>query len=299
MILLDGKSSSSAQKACVTAAARALNRRGIQPCLAAILVGNNPASESYVGGKRRAAEACGIVSELFRLPASTAIASLIRLIQKLNRRKNVHGILLQLPLPSGLPEQTAIEAISPDKDVDGLHPRNLGNLAANRPVFVPCTPKGVLHLLDHHKISVEGKHVVVVGRSRLVGRPLALLLLVRNATVTICHSRTSDLKILTRQADILVAAAGKKHLIDASFVRRGAVVVDVGIHVETSVDGKKIFAGDVHPGVAKIAAALSPVPGGVGPETVAQLLANTILAASRQLNPRAKRNFDRTHLHRL
>lgn len=299
MLTLDGRRSSSALKIDVAAAAAFLNKRGVRPCLAAILVGHNPASESYVAGKRKAAEGCGVASELHRLPATASLSRLMALLRKLNKQKSVHGILLQLPLPDHLDEQTAIGQISPGKDVDGLHPENLGLLAAGRPRFVPCTPKGVAHILDFYKIPVEGREVVVVGRSRLVGRPLALLLLARHATVTLCHTRTRNLPAVTRRAEILIAAAGKKHLITRRHVRSGAVVIDVGIHVTPGPDGKKVFAGDVAPDVSGVARALSPVPGGVGPETIAQLLANTVLAASSCLNPHDLRTFNRAYLQRL
>ena len=213
MRLLDGKKSSAALRADVAKAAEFLARRRIRPCLAAILVGRHPASESYVAGKRRAAEGCGIVTELHRLPGSTTPQKLNALIGKLNRNKSVHGILLQLPLPDHLDEDAAIRRIDPAKDIDGLHPENLGLLASGRPRFVPCTPRGVVHLLDYYKIPLEGRRAVIVGRSRLVGKPLALLLILRHATVTVCHSRTRNLAEVTRQADVLIAAAGKRHLI--------------------------------------------------------------------------------------
>lgn len=299
MKLLDGRKSSAAVRANVSAAADFLIRRGVKPCLAAVLVGHNPASESYVAGKRKAAETCGIDSVLHRLPASASLPRLIRLLDRLNRAPRVDGILLQLPLPAHLDEQQALLRISPLKDVDGLHPQNLGLLAAGRPRFSPCTPKGVIHILDYYKIPIEGKEIAVVGRSRLVGRPLALLLIHRNATVTVCHTRTRRLTEVTRRAEIVIAAAGKKHLITARHLKPGAVVIDVGIHVSAGPGGKKIFAGDVAPAARSVARALSPVPGGVGPETIAQLLANTVLAASHRLAPRDARTFQRTHLHRL
>ncbi|MBI4180221.1 bifunctional 5,10-methylenetetrahydrofolate dehydrogenase/5,10-methenyltetrahydrofolate cyclohydrolase [bacterium] len=299
MKILDGRASSAAAREAVSRAALFLRKRGIHPRLAAILVGRNPASESYVAGKRRAAKSCGIDSLLFRLPASTSQSGLHALIGRLNRRRDVHGILLQLPLPARLSAEEALVRISPEKDVDGLHPENLGRLAAGVPRFVPCTPKGVLHLLDFFRVPVEGKHVVIVGRSRLVGRPLALLFIHRNATVTVCHSRTRRLAQQTRRADILVAAAGRKHLIRASHVQKGAVVVDVGIHVSVSPSGAKRFHGDVSPSVRRAAGVLSPVPGGVGPETVAQLLANTVRAAARCLAAKHAGSFERSHLHRL
>lgn len=297
--LLDGRKSSAAQREVVAQAAAFLRRRRIRPRLAAILVGHNPASESYVAGKRKAALACGIDSELHRLPSSASQSKLESLINRLNRNSSVHAILLQLPLP-GLDEQSAIHRISPLKDVDGLHPENQGLLVAGRPRFVPCTPKGVAHLLDFYKVPIAGRQVVIVGRSRLVGRPLALLMLLRNATVTVCHSKTRRLHAVTRGAEILIAAAGKKYLITPKHVRRGAVVVDVGIHVVSGRRaGQKIFSGDVSPSVGKIAGAISPVPGGVGPETVAQLLANTVRAAAQYLKAHDIRTFQRAYLQRL
>lgn len=299
MKLLDGRVSAAAVRRSAARSADFLRRRGVKPCLAAILVGENPASESYVSQKRRAAESCGILSALHRLPAAASQSRLHGLIDRLNRQSSVHGILLQLPLPKSLNTDAALARILPQKDVDGLHPENMGLLASGSPRFVPCTPQGVLHLLDFFKIPVEGRRVVVVGRSRLVGRPLALLFVHRNATVTVCHTRSRRLAEELRRADILVAAAGKKHLIRKNHVRRGAVVVDVGIHVSAGRGGRKRFDGDVSPSVRKIAGALSPVPGGVGPETVAQLLANTIRAASRSLSPHDQRTFERSHLQRL
>lgn len=298
MKILDGRASSAAQRVAVTDAVSMIRRCGVRPRLDVVLVGNDPASESYVSGKQKAAQSCGIESRLHRLPASVPFPKLIALIDRLNRARFVHGILLQLPLPDGLDEDAAIYRISPLKDVDGLHPENLGLLAAGRRRFVSCTPKGIVHLLDYHGIGIDGREVVVVGRSRLVGRPLALLLIQRHATVTVCHTRTRRLASVTRRADILVVAAGRKHIITARHVRPGAVVVDVGIHV-TTVGGKKKFAGDVSPSVARVAGALSPVPCGVGPETVAQLLVNTALAAAQTLSPRHARSFRRTHLQRL
>ncbi len=299
MKLLDGKASSSAMRANVADAASFLKSHGVSPCLAAVLVGDNPASSAYVASKQKQAEGCGMVSRLIHLPASTPQSHLLSVIDRLNRDRAVHGILLQLPLPDHLNEDAALFRISPLKDVDGLHPENQGLLAAGSPRFVPCTPKGVLHLLDFYQVPVEGREVVVVGRSRLVGRPLALLFLIRHATVTVCHSRTKNLAAVTRRADVLIAAAGKKHLISPRHVKPRAVVVDVGIHVSQGAAGKKIFAGDVSPRVVSVAGALSPVPGGVGPETVAQLLANTVRAASFRLSPHDLRTFNRAHLHRL
>jgi len=299
LLILDGRASSSAMRDGVARAAAFLRSHGVRPCLAAVLVGRNPASESYVAGKRKAAAACGIDSCLYRLPQRVAQSKLSAILRRLNRAAAVHGILLQLPLPHHLDEDMAIDQISHRKDVDGLHPLNQGYLAAGRPAFVPCTPKGVMHLLDFHNIPIIGRRVVVVGRSRLVGRPLALLLVSRHATVTICHSRTRRMADITRQADILIVAAGKKHMLTSRHVRPGAVVVDVGIHVLRPAGRPARFSGDVAPSVRAVAGALSPVPGGVGPETVAQLLANTVRAAAGSLDPHAARTFEHSLLHRL
>lgn len=267
---------------------RLREERGVVPGLAALLVGDNPASAVYVRSKRRACQEVGIRAETFHLPADTSQEELEALIARLNEDPTFHGILLQLPLPPHLDERRALHRIHPDKDVDGLHPVNMGRLMEGHPVFVPCTPAGVRELLLRSGISPEGKHVVVVGRSNLVGKPLAVLLVQKmpgaNATVTVCHTGTPDLAAFTRQADILVAAVGRPGTVTAEMVREGAVVVDVGINRvpdPASPQGYRLVGDVDFPAVAEKASAITPVPGGVGPLTVAMLLHNTLLSARR------------------
>ncbi len=261
-------------------------QRDVTPGLAAVLVGDDPASAIYVRNKGRACAEAGIFSETFHLPADTSQERLLELIAQLNADARFHGILTQLPLPSHIDEDTVIEAVSPAKDVDGLHPFNLGKLLQGSPRFIPGTPAGVQQLLLRHGYDPAGQRVVVCGRSNIVGKPLAALLMQRreggNATVTVCHTRTADLPEITRQADILVAAVGQPRAITADMVRDGAVVVDVGINrVEDSTSRRGYrLAGDVDFGpVSEKAAAITPVPGGVGPMTIAMLLVNTLTAA--------------------
>jgi methylenetetrahydrofolate dehydrogenase (NADP+)/methenyltetrahydrofolate cyclohydrolase len=253
---------------------------GIQPTLAVVLVGEDPASQIYVRNKKRAADDVGIASRDFLFPAGCSQAELTETIRMINADPSVHGILLQLPLPKGLDENEAVNAIAPAKDADGLHPMSLGNLLAGKPSMVPCTPGGCLEILDHYGIPLEGAEAVVVGRSRLVGKPLAQLLLARNATVTMCHTRTRDLAAHCRRADILCVAAGRPHFITGDMVKAGAVIIDVGVN---RLDTGKL-AGDVDfESASKQARAITPVPGGVGLMTVAMLMKNTLLAATRQL----------------
>ncbi|MDR5694990.1 MAG: bifunctional methylenetetrahydrofolate dehydrogenase/methenyltetrahydrofolate cyclohydrolase FolD [Armatimonadota bacterium] len=256
-----------------------VQKHGISPCLAALLVGDDPVSSLYV---RRKAEACGRVgirSETFRLPREIHEEEILALIADLNRRSDVHGILVQLPLPPHLREEVVTSAILPEKDVDGLHPMNVGYLFLGRPRMVPATPRGILELLRWAGVEVRGKEAVVVGRSPIVGRPTAALLLSQHATVTICHSRTTELSAHTRRAEILVVAAGRPRLIRGEMVKPGAVVIDVGVN---RVDGKLV--GDVDfAEVVEVASAITPVPGGVGPMTIAMLLRNTLQAALAQL----------------
>jgi methylenetetrahydrofolate dehydrogenase (NADP+)/methenyltetrahydrofolate cyclohydrolase len=256
---------------------------GGPPCLCVVLVGEDPASQSYVRGKDKAARACGIESRQIRLPATTSEAELLRLIDQLNRDPGVHGLLVQLPLPDAIDPARIALAIDPAKDVDGLHPLNAGRLLANEPAPVPCTPKGCIYVLDHHGIPIEGANAVVIGRSEIVGKPVALLLLHRNATVTICHSRTKNLPEIVSRAEILVAAIGKPRFIQGDWIRTGAAVIDVGVN---RVDGKLI--GDVDFETANgRAGLLTPVPGGVGLLTVAMLLRNTVEAFEAQALRRA------------
>ncbi|MCS7206462.1 MAG: bifunctional methylenetetrahydrofolate dehydrogenase/methenyltetrahydrofolate cyclohydrolase FolD [Dehalococcoidia bacterium] len=259
---------------------------GFPPGLAAVLIGDNPASAIYVRNKQRACQEVGIYTETFTLPTMASIQETLALIQRLNGDARFHGILVQLPLPPHLDERKVLEAIDPKKDIDGLHPFNAGRLLAGTPVFVPCTPAGIQELLLRSGYSPEGQHVVICGRSNIVGKPLAVLLMQKtkgaNATVTLCHTGTRDLPAITRQADILVAAIGQPRFIKAYMVKPGAVVVDVGINrvPSPSQPGRSILVGDVDfEGVAERAEAITPVPGGVGPLTVAMLLVNTLKAA--------------------
>jgi methylenetetrahydrofolate dehydrogenase (NADP+)/methenyltetrahydrofolate cyclohydrolase len=253
--------------------------RGVTPTLAVVLVGGDPASHVYVGHKRRAADAVGITARDELYPQGLQQHALEDLLGRLSADPAVHGILLQLPLPKGLDEAAALVCIAPDKDVDGLHPTNLGRLLAGEPGTVPCTPAGCLEILDHYGVKLEGAEVVVVGRSRLVGKPLAQLLLARHATVTMCHTRTRDLAAHTRRADVLCVAAGRPRMITGDMVKEGAWVIDVGVN--RMPDGK--LAGDVDlASVEPRAAGVTPVPGGVGLMTIAMLLKNTLAAAERQ-----------------
>ena len=274
--------------------------RGVRASLAAVRVGEDPASAVYVKNKIRACEEVGIRSEHHALPESTTTSELLDLIVSLNSRDDVDGILTQLPLPAGIDETAIIEAIDPAKDVDGFHPVNAGKLAMGRPVFVPCTPAGVIELLDDSAIELRGANACVVGRSQIVGRPMAQLLLQRDATVTICHSRTRDLAAVTRTADLLVVAIGRAGVIRGEHIKPGAVVIDVGMNkvsddsVVRSLFGREAdkrlevvekrgftLVGDVHPAeVAEVAGKLTPVPGGVGLLTVAMLMKNTLKAAT-------------------
>ncbi|MCL2567852.1 MAG: bifunctional methylenetetrahydrofolate dehydrogenase/methenyltetrahydrofolate cyclohydrolase FolD [Oscillospiraceae bacterium] len=249
---------------------------GLHPGLAVVVVGDNPASRIYVDSKKKDCAVCGIKSEEIALPADAGEEKLLAVIAELNQRPDIHGILVQLPLPEGYSEQKVIQAIAPEKDVDAFHLINVGRIMVGNYAFLPCTPAGVMELLDHYGIDPKGKHCVVVGRSDIVGKPQAMMMLHRHATVTICHSRTPDLSAITRQADILVAAVGKVNLITADMVKPGAVVVDVAMNRDEN--GK--LCGDVDfANVEPIASYITPVPGGVGPMTRAMLLENTLTAA--------------------
>lgn len=252
---------------------------GVTPTLAAVLVGDDPASEVYVRNKRRDCEEVGIASVLEKLPVETTEAELLAVIDELNKDSRIHGILVQLPLPKQISTESVLEAVRPEKDVDAFHPENVGRLVQGRPVFLPCTPHGVVELLKRNNIATAGKHVVVVGRSDIVGKPLSIMLAQKgaDATVTICHSRTAGLPSVTRLADILVVAIGRANFITADMVRPGATVIDVGIN-----RGEKGLVGDVdYEGVSQVAGAITPVPGGVGPLTRVMLLVNTLTAARR------------------
>lgn len=252
------------------------------PELHVVRLGDDPASLSYVRLKDRRARELGLGSTVHALPAETTEAELLALVARLNADPAVSGILVQLPLPAHVRESRVLEAISPEKDVDGFHPEQVGRLWTNQPALPPCTPQGILALLAHYGVPVAGKRAVIVGRSNIVGKPLAALLLRADATVTVAHSRTPDLAAVAREADLLFVAVGRKHLVTPDMVKPGAVVIDVGNTWETVEGGKDRVFGDVHPDVAEVASALTPVPGGVGPMTVAQLLANTVTAAERQ-----------------
>jgi methylenetetrahydrofolate dehydrogenase (NADP+)/methenyltetrahydrofolate cyclohydrolase len=256
------------------------DRTGVVPALAVVLVGEFAPSKIYVRNKKRAAAEAGIASVDHVYPEGLSQKELLELLARLNADPSVHGILLQLPLPEGLDEDQAVAAIAPEKDVDGFHPMNLGRLLAGRPGVLPCTPAGVMEILDHYGVELRGAEAVVVGRSRIVGKPLAQLLLARHATVTICHTRTRDLAAHCRRAEVLCVAAGRPHVITGEMVKAGAVVVDVGIN--RLPDGKLV--GDVEfESAGRVASAITPVPGGVGPMTVAMLMKNTLSAARRQL----------------
>ena len=250
---------------------------GITPGLAVILVGDDPASKIYLKHKENACRDAGFFSREFRLPQETLESELLAAIQELNQNESTHGILVQLPLPRHLNSATIIEAIDPQKDVDGFHPYNLGRLFTGNPYHMACTPRGILELMDRHAITIEGKEAVIVGRSTIVGKPLALLLLNRHATVTICHTRTRNLSEVTKRAEILIAAAGKPEIIGADMVSNGAVVIDVGIN---RMDDGHLVGDVAFSEVFEKASFITPVPGGVGPMTIAMLLVNTLKAAS-------------------
>ncbi|HKV45793.1 MAG TPA: bifunctional 5,10-methylenetetrahydrofolate dehydrogenase/5,10-methenyltetrahydrofolate cyclohydrolase [bacterium] len=277
--ILDGRALAQTRRGALAERVAAFTaRQRVAPCLAAVLVGADPASRMYVESKARAAGHAGIRSETFHLPGEASPEEYLALIDDLNRRRDVHGILPQLPLPPQIDPHTVFERIHPDKDVDGLSPVNAGRLALGRPRLAPCTPLGILALIDHAGAHLEGAECVIVGRSNIVGKPTALLILARHATVTICHSKTTDLGAHTRRAEVLVSAVGHPRLIGKELVRPGAIVIDVG---NGHIDGKLV--GDVDfESVQMVAGAITPVPGGVGPMTIAMLLENTLIAARMQ-----------------
>ncbi|KFO66288.1 5,10-methylene-tetrahydrofolate cyclohydrolase [Smithella sp. SCADC] len=262
-------------------------KTGIVPGLAVVLVGEDPASQVYVGKKAKACAEVGFLSREYKLPAETSEAKLLSLINDLNKDHLIHGILVQLPLPEQISTEKIIAAIDPHKDVDGFHPYNVGGLVTGSPLFIPCTPRGIMELIARTGIDLKGKEAVVVGRSNIVGKPIALLLLAQHATVTICHSRTKDLPSVTRRADVLIAAIGKPQMIKANMVKEGAVVIDVGVN--RLENGK--LAGDVDFNeVAPKASYITPVPGGVGPMTIAMLMKNTLDAARNKVSKSKLRN---------
>ena len=273
--VIDGKALAAKCKARVAKEVEGLSRR---PGLAVIIVGDDPASRTYVNSKRKDCDECGIYSEEYALPADAGQGALMEIIESLNGRSDIDGILCQLPLPGGYDEEAVLLAIDPDKDVDGFHPINVGRLSTGQPCFAPCTPAGVMEMLKEYGVDPKGKECVVVGRSNIVGKPMAMLLLSAHGTVTVCHSRTPDLGTVCRRADILVAAVGKRNLITADMVKEGAVVIDVAMNRNEA--GK--LCGDVdYPAVAEKASLITSVPGGVGPMTRAMLMVNTLEAARR------------------
>lgn len=277
--VIDGKAIAEQVKAEVAAEVERLKGQGITPGLAVVLVGEDPASQVYTSNKERTARELGMHSVLHRLPATTSQAELDALVDELNADPAIHGILVQSPLPKGLSMDAIIRRIKPEKDVDGFHPENVGKLWQGEEALVACTPAGVMVMLEKMGIDPAGKHAVVVGRSNIVGKPMAALLLKKHATVTICHSRTPDLKETCRKADILVAAIGRLQMITGEYVKPGAVVIDVGINPVPGFKSK--IRGDVeYDSAASVAGAITPVPGGVGPMTIALLMANTVKAAS-------------------
>jgi methylenetetrahydrofolate dehydrogenase (NADP+)/methenyltetrahydrofolate cyclohydrolase len=295
--ILDGTSIASDIRREVASDVKAMAAAGMRPGLAVVLVGHNPASEIYVRGKVKACEEVGIYGEQHSPSESSTTAELLALIETLNRRNEIDGILVQLPLPPQVDSKKVLLAVDPAKDVDGFHPMNVGYLSTQRPGLVPCTPAGVMEILQRSHIPIAGQDAVVVGRSDIVGKPAAMLLLNANATVTVCHSKTRDLPAVCRRADILIAAIGRAGMITRDFVKPGATVIDVGMNKVTDpAEFQRLFAGnakreqtfhakgstlvgDVHPEVAEVAAALTPVPGGVGPLTIAMLMTNTVALA--------------------
>jgi methylenetetrahydrofolate dehydrogenase (NADP+)/methenyltetrahydrofolate cyclohydrolase len=287
-MVLDGKKLAAEMRQEMAADVLVLKQHGVTPGLGVILVGDNPASRSYVSAKEKACEETGLYSREITMPATASKAEILDAVQALNDDPAIHGILVQLPLPETAMEQAVINAIDPDKDVDGFHPVNVGRMTLGLPAFIPCTPHGVLHMLSRGGFPPAGKHVVVVGRSNIVGRPLANLLSMKNAlgnaTVTLCHTGTPDIGRFTREADIVIAAAGRPDTITVDMVREGVVVIDVGVNRIADPSKKSGFrlVGDVaYDDVAKKAAAITPVPGGVGPMTITMLLYNIILSAKR------------------
>lgn len=295
--ILEGKRTADQIKQEVLAEVRRIAPRGVVPGLAAVLVGDDPASQLYVSSKTRTCQELGMYSELVRLPGETTTDQLLEVVRRLNHDDRVDGILVQLPLPKGVDEKKILDAIDPEKDVDGFHPVNVGRLVAGEACLAPCTPLGILEMLKREGVPLKGAEAVVVGRSNIVGKPMALLLLHQHATVTICHSRTRDLPAVCRRADILIAAIGRPAMITRDYIREGAVVVDVGINrIETEAQVVDLFGegsprletfrkrgstvvGDVHPrDPIGLAAAVTPVPGGVGPLTIAHLMKNTLTA---------------------
>ncbi len=277
--IIDGKAIATKMRQAIATDAEALKARGTTPGLAVVLVGEDPASRVYVSMKEKACSQAGIFSDEHKLPAATTEAQLLALIDELNRDERIDGILVQLPLPDHIDESKVLEAISPAKDVDGFHPYNVGRLVTGNPLFQPCTPYGVMKMLEYSGVDLAGKEVVVVGRSNIVGKPVALMCLAKHATVTLCHSRTRDLAEQVRRADVVIAAVGRPEMIKGDWIKKGAVVIDVGVNRV----GEKKLVGDVEFESAKEqASAITPVPGGVGPMTITMLLYNTVESAKRR-----------------
>ena len=283
-VIIDGKQIALDVRSSVAEKVAALKEKGIVPCLAVILVGENPASVSYVTGKRKALAEAGMLDRSVELPESTTEAELLALIDELNKDSSVHGILVQLPLPAHISEDKVIMAISPEKDVDGFHPINVGNLVIGKKAYLPCTPHGIIVLLERMGIETSGKHAVVIGRSNIVGKPVSLLLVRKdtNCTVTICHTGTKNMAEITRQADILIAAVGRAGTVTADMVKEGAVVIDVGVNRipdSTKKSGFRLVGDCDFDTVKEKASYITPVPGGVGPMTIAMLMYNVLEAA--------------------
>ncbi|OIJ16029.1 bifunctional methylenetetrahydrofolate dehydrogenase/methenyltetrahydrofolate cyclohydrolase [Anaerobacillus arseniciselenatis] len=278
--IISGKDLAKEKRESMKVEVEQLKKEGIQPGLAVILVGEDPASQSYVKAKQKACEEIGIYSVLFRLEDNVSEEELLQKIHDLNNDNAIHGILVQLPLPAHISEKAVIESIDPNKDVDGFHPISVGNMMIGEDTFLPCTPFGIVEMIKSKEISIEGKHVVVIGRSNIVGKPVGQLLLNENATVTYCHSRTKDMRSITKQADILIVAVGKANFIDASFMKEGCVVIDVGVNrLETG----KLCGDVVFDDAKEVASYITPVPGGVGPMTITMLLFNTVKSAGKLL----------------
>lgn len=278
--IIDGKAVSAAVKERVAKEVQALKEKGVTVGLAVIIVGEDPASQVYVRNKERACEQCFMYSEKIELPESTTQTELLEIIDKLNKRTDINGILCQLPLPSHINEEAIIHAISPEKDVDAFHPQNVGKIMIGDYDFLPCTPAGVMELLASQNVEICGKHCVIIGRSNIVGKPMSMLMLHANATVTICHSKTKNLKEICKEADIIIAAVGRPKFVTADMVKSGATVIDVGINrTEAGLCGDVDFEA-----VKPLASAITPVPGGVGPMTIAMLMQNTLTAAKKQNN---------------
>jgi methylenetetrahydrofolate dehydrogenase (NADP+)/methenyltetrahydrofolate cyclohydrolase len=284
--IIDGKAIALRYRADYALRVAKLRAAGIVPALAVVMVGDNPASKVYVRNKNLACQQAGMHSSVHALNPSTTQAELIAFVHDLNRNPSIHGILVQMPLPPHLDGRAVIEAIDPDKDVDGFHYRNVGALVVGEPAFYPCTPWGIMKMLEHERVALEGTRAVVIGRSNIVGKPMALMLVNAGATVTVCHSKTRDLGSVTREADVLVAAVGRAHMVTRDMVKPGAVVVDVGINRGSN----GTLVGDVDfDGVKEVASRITPVPGGVGPMTIAMLLGNTVASAERVAAAHASR----------